>query len=254
MKRFRVTVLLAVMLLVRAAFSGVVFAADINAVVGNCSGTVEIKAPGGEWVQAEPGMTLESRTMVSTGFRSNALLHIGNSSILVRPLTRLSLEQIIELQNNEQVELNLRAGRIHATVTPPREKTVDFKVTSPVATASVRGTEFEFDAINLTVRSGTVVYTGSDNATVFAAAGKFTTVDQQGRSAAPASGEAGRLTQTGGGLTVNGSAAAEEVKPVSPVVSGPGGIVTVPGILGSPGGGVSNPPPGGDVQIGSAWR
>jgi hypothetical protein len=54
---------------------------------------------------------------------------------------------------------------------------------------------------------------------------------------------------------VNGEAAAPETKPVSPVVAGPGGVLTVPGILGAPGGGISTPAPEpGGANIDSFWR
>jgi glycerate kinase len=50
-------------------------------------------------------------------------------------------------------------------------------------------------------------------------------------------------------------AAAPETKPVSPVVAGPDGVLTMPGTIGAPGGGISNPAPDtGGANIDSFWR
>jgi hypothetical protein len=143
------------LLLMGAAFLGAQTAPA--AFIRETSGTVELKAPGAsEWQAAEPGQVLEMASLISTGFRSTALIGIGNSTITVRPLTRLSLEEIAAAQNSEQVTLNLRAGRIRANVTPPAGGKINFSVRSPTATASVRGTVFEFDGTRLRVEEGRV--------------------------------------------------------------------------------------------------
>jgi hypothetical protein len=67
-----------------------------TAVIREISGTVEVKQPGAQgWEAAKEGQRLETASLISTGFRSTALLSIGNSDIAVRPLTRLSLEEIL---------------------------------------------------------------------------------------------------------------------------------------------------------------
>jgi hypothetical protein len=128
------------------------------------SGTVEVKAPGaGAWQAAEAGQVLDTASLISTGFKSTALVRIGNSAITVRALTRLSLEEIAAAQNEEQVTVHLRAGRIRADVKPPAGGKTSFVVRSPIATASVRGIVFEFDGIRLQVEEGRV-YLGGENA------------------------------------------------------------------------------------------
>jgi hypothetical protein len=128
------------------------------------SGTVEVKTPGAAaWQTAEAGQVLDKAALISTGFKSTALVRIGNSAITVRPLTRLSLEDIAAAQNEERVTVNLRAGRIKADVKPPPGGKTNFTVRSPIATASVRGTVFDFDGIHLRVEEGRV-YLGAENA------------------------------------------------------------------------------------------
>jgi hypothetical protein len=124
------------------------------------TGTVELKAPNQEtWVKALPGDHLEKETLISTGFKSTAVLMLGNSSLIVQPLTRLSLGELSAQGNDEKVNLRLRTGKIRAEVRPPVGGKVEFTVRSPIATASVRGTVFEFDTVNLRVSEGTVNFT-----------------------------------------------------------------------------------------------
>ncbi|MDR1287829.1 MAG: FecR family protein [Treponema sp.] len=156
-----------------------------TAVVRETSGTVEVKAPGAAgWKAAEAGQELERTSLVSTGFRSTALVMIGNSAVTVRPLTRLSLEEIAANQNNERVTLNLRAGRVRADVRPPAGGKTDFSVRSPTATASVRGTVFDFDGTRLAVEEGRVRLWGASVTRSYIGAGHSSAVDPEtGRTA-----------------------------------------------------------------------
>jgi hypothetical protein len=109
--------------------------------------------------------------MISTGFKSTALIALGNSTLLVRALTRLSLEEIQNIEGDESVSLYLQTGRVRANVNPPAGGKTDFTVRSPVATASVRGTSFEFNGENLSVDEGRVHVTGKDGSAVYVGAG-----------------------------------------------------------------------------------
>ncbi|GHU06979.1 hypothetical protein FACS1894151_00610 [Spirochaetia bacterium] len=161
-----------------------------TAVIREFSGTVEIKAPGAsEWTPAAVGQRLENATMISTGFRSTAQIGLGNSVLTVRALTRLTLEEIRQQEGNEQVNINLQTGRVRADVAPPAGGRTDFTVRSPSATASVRGTSFEFDGTRLEVQQGRVRVRGGDGTPVFVSAGHETTVD-------PATGKTPRTTTT----------------------------------------------------------
>jgi hypothetical protein len=144
-------------LLISAALLGAQTAPRTAAVIREVSGTVETKAPGAAaWRAAAVGQELDTASLISTGFRSTALVRIGNSTVMVQPLTRLSVEEIAEGQNGDMVTLNLRTGRIRADVKPPAGRAIEFSVRSPTATASVRGTVFEFDGLHLNVEEGRV--------------------------------------------------------------------------------------------------
>ena len=80
--------------------------ADITAVVKDVSGKVEIKSSGGLWKTAEPGMTINEGDLISTGFRSEAVLKIGPSQLIVKQLTRMELEELVEKEGTISTGLN----------------------------------------------------------------------------------------------------------------------------------------------------
>jgi hypothetical protein len=180
------------------------------------NGTVEIKAPGSTWVSAAAGDRIEKDTVISTGFKSTAVLVVGDSVISVRPVTRLSLEEIVRSRNGEKVSLHLRTGRIRADVKPPAEGNIDFTVRSPIATASVRGTSFEFDTETLRVDEGRVEYS-LDN----------------GRGTRVAAGGVSYVDETSNTVVNPFDTAAELLNPAPPPGSGSGGPVgdTAPVVL-----------------------
>ncbi len=120
-----------------------------TAIFKELSGKVEYQLAGKEWRPAKAGTEVPPGTMISTGFKSQALIAIGNASVLVKPLTRLTIDEIVRAQGSEAARLFLIAGRVRAEVTPESGKTLDFSVKSASATASVRGSGFDFDGLNL---------------------------------------------------------------------------------------------------------
>ena len=128
----------------------------INAVVLEIAGKVEFKAPGQDWKTAKVGSVITRGTIVSTGFKSTASLKVGEATITVKPVTRLTFEELIKTEGGTQTQLFLTSGRVKADVTPSKTEKVAFSIKSASATASVRGTGFEFDGFNLLVTHGMV--------------------------------------------------------------------------------------------------
>ena len=118
------------------------FASNEVAVVNSVVGKVEIQL-NENWVQIKNGDILTPGTVISTGFRSSAVLYIGKSLIEVRALTRLTIEEIVEQNQNYNTAMFLDAGNIKADIKKSDNKRVGFKVRTSVATASVRGTSGE---------------------------------------------------------------------------------------------------------------
>ena len=149
-----------------------------NGVVKELSGTVELKPAGAaSFVPAAAGAQVMADTVVSTGFKSTALLEVGSAIIAVRPLTRLTLTEISASQGAETINMSLQAGRVRVDVNPPAGAKASLSVSSPSATASVRGTSFYFDTMNVSVLEGTVAFKGNAGYTVQVGAGSFSAVN-----------------------------------------------------------------------------
>jgi len=134
-----------------------VFAEKPQAFIREMTGTVELKAPGSEkWVTAKQGDRIQEATIISTGFKSTAMLSIGNSTLLVRALTRMSLEALMNQDKTDTIDIGLTTGRVRVDVKPPAGTKTDFSIKSPTATASVRGTVFELGTGELRVIEGKV--------------------------------------------------------------------------------------------------
>ena len=128
-----------------------------SGVIKELSGTVELKPAGAaNYVPAEIGAVLRQDTTISTGFKSMALIEVGSTNLTVRPLTRLTLTEIYSGQEEEALNVNLQAGRLRVNVNPPAGTKTSMSVTTPVATASVRGTEFEITTGSIIVHEGKV--------------------------------------------------------------------------------------------------
>jgi hypothetical protein len=194
-------------------------------VIREISGTVEIKAPNAaDWSPARQGQVIARTAVVSTGFKSTAVLAVGNSVLAVQPLTRLTVDEIQEAAGNERVNLSLQTGRIRADVKPPAGGRTEFTVRSPTATASVRGTAFEFNGIQLRVDEGRVHLSGGDRSGAYVGAGHQVRTDI----------ESGRT------VTV-AEAAKEELTP-----SLPPGMDTAPEVRAAP-------VTGGEISAGFEW-
>ena len=169
-------------LCVTLLLAGAVFCAFAqNGVISELTGTVELKtARSSSFVPAKTGDVVAADTIVSTGFRSTAVIKVGSTTIAVRPLTRLSLAEIRSESDSETLNVNLQAGRVRVDVKPPAGTRANTTVQSPSATASVRGTSFEFDAVNLRVYEGTVALQGGDTLAVPVSAGRASHVDSYG--------------------------------------------------------------------------
>jgi glycine/D-amino acid oxidase-like deaminating enzyme len=184
-----------------------VFAQEGQAVILEVRGTVEIQDGGSaEWRAATPGNSIGKNAVISTGFKSIALIALGDSRLSIRPLTRLTLEALIQRDDTEEVSLHLRTGRVRADVRPPVGGRTNFTVRSPIATASVRGTSFEFDTRHLYVNDGCVLLEGGNGQMVYVDEGQRSYVDEsEQRVIPPFEAEATLLTPTLAELADTGS-------------------------------------------------
>lgn len=159
---------------------------QMSGVIREITGEVELKRAGASaFVRAKKGDAVAVDTIVSTGFKSTAIIEAGNSTIAVQPLTRLSFAEIQSAADTETVNLSLQAGRVKVDVKPPTGTTEVFTVRSPTSTASVRGTSFEFDTCNLKVKEGRVAFNGKKGMGILVPAGMTSSVGADGRAVDP---------------------------------------------------------------------
>ena len=129
----------------------------LDGVIKEYSGKVEIKSDAG-WVPVKEGTVITEGTTISTGFRSFALIDLGQSTLEVKALSRLTLEELADKEGIRETNLFLRVGKVRANVQRSEATKQSFRIRSSVATAAVRGTTFEFDGFNLKVDEGTVQF------------------------------------------------------------------------------------------------
>jgi hypothetical protein len=117
----------------------------LEVTVDAIEGEAEVKLPGEkEWIPAEKGMKLKEGTRVSTGFKSKmVLLFADNSTVVVKALTQMNISRFEQKGNTVETNLKIRVGSIRVKVADDQPVKTDMKISTPNATASVRGTEIE---------------------------------------------------------------------------------------------------------------
>ena len=151
-------------------FAGAAFSSDFTAQVVSVSGKAEV-LNGDGWKPLSAGDTLKSGDIVQTGFKSGAVLKIKESTVNVAALTRMTVEQLSENQDKDDVRVFVKTGKVSSNVQKTNGKKVGFTVRTPVATASVRGTEFSventFSATQVQTKRGKVaVWSGKNSENV----------------------------------------------------------------------------------------
>ncbi len=116
-----------------------------EATVVSVIGKAEVKTEN-QWIPLRKGDKIYTGDVISTGFKSEITFKIDASVVTIKPLSRVSIDEISEKKNLTKTQLFLDAGSIKADIKAPEDKRASFKVTCPSATASVRGTAGEFDA------------------------------------------------------------------------------------------------------------
>ena len=131
------------------------------------SGKVEVQK-GDKWVAVSKGDILSAGSVISTGFKSEAVIALDETVIKVKALTRLTIEQLFEKDGNKASSVYLDTGSISADVKPAENKRVGFSVKTPAATASVRGTSGDvFSDGTVVGTSGKWCITGPEAKIVF---------------------------------------------------------------------------------------
>ena len=112
--------------------------------VATVKGSVEVRPSAeGAWQPAKVGMKLGPKWWISTGLRGQALLRFeDNSEVLVQRLTEMEIGEFSRTPDKVKTRLNMKYGAVRVHVKKGTAAN-DFQVTSPTATASVKGTKIE---------------------------------------------------------------------------------------------------------------
>ncbi len=133
--------------------------AQQTAVFEDVSGKVEVRPPGGAWQTAQEGEQIALDATVSTGFGSEATLALGRSTVVMKALSRMSVEELAEREGVSQTSTRVNVGRVSARVRSAEGVRTNFRIRGPISTASVRGTGFDFDTFMLLVTENEVELT-----------------------------------------------------------------------------------------------
>lgn len=135
--------------IITISFLAVIATANIfcqEVVVTAVTGKVEISKNGSAWTALSVGGKVSSGDIVSTGFRSSIAFDYKTSNqstkIELGALTRVSFDELLTQGDSDRVQVAIKSGSIKTTADRETGKRVNFTVKSPVAVASVRGTQF----------------------------------------------------------------------------------------------------------------
>ncbi|MCR4580687.1 MAG: FecR domain-containing protein [Treponema sp.] len=136
-------------LLVLFSISFSMFSANATATVSFVRGKAEVNR-NNQWVPLKIGDSIYPEETLSTGFQSEIKIKFNNSVMALGALTRVTLEDLSSSSDKDSVSVFINSGSIRSRVSHTDAKRVNYTVKSPVAVASVRGTDF------IVTASGTV--------------------------------------------------------------------------------------------------
>ena len=200
-------------LLAFAVFAGF-SASALEAKFVSIEGKVEI-LEGGMWIPVEEGDIIQERgAVISTGFKSNAVVSVKETNFTLGPLTRITIENMVAMENKDSTQIYIDSGSLKANVSSSDGRKVGFKVRSAVATASVRGTEFKVTSSGrLSVTQGLVSFGGPE-----ASSAEVAKSEDKSTDVAP-SEESNAGTVASANETSDGNVAAEEHPESTPFTS-----------------------------------
>lgn len=190
MKRIGIAIIIALFVL-----AVVQVGAQSRVVFRTVTGKVEIQNPGEQaWLPATAGMEVPIRATISTGFGGGAILELGATTLTVRQLTRLRIDELSTQNKVTRTNLVMPVGRIRADVKSTAGTSTDFKLRSPVSTAAVRGTGFETDGASLSVFESVVAFLSESGISINVGAGE---TGATGDGGSPSGGANQRDANTG---------------------------------------------------------
>ncbi len=133
-----------VLLALLVAFAFVCPLVAETATVSYVVGKVEVNR-NGQWVPVKVGDKIAESETINTGFQSEAVLKFNGSSIKVAAMTRVKVDTLAAGDN--KVAISVSSGSVRSKVAKPQDGSrAKYTASTPVAVASVRGTDFIISA------------------------------------------------------------------------------------------------------------
>lgn len=173
-----------------------------TAKVISVTGKVEVNRKDA-WVPLAKDAVLNEGEVISTGFKSEALIQYKESVMKLGALTRITLEQLAASDTKDDVSVYLNTGTIRSTVNHAENRRINYTVRNPIAVASVRGTIVGMDGTGATdCGDGGVDVLPADAVDPVKHLGIKKPADRKvSADGAEASGEAGKTLAPAGGTT-----------------------------------------------------
>lgn len=98
---------------------------------------------GNQWLNLAQGIKLAEGTKISTGANSSVVLNINGDTVTIRQMSMIKIEEnsISNVESNTRI--GLKRGGLNARISKLKTLRTNFRISTPVATSSVRGTEEE---------------------------------------------------------------------------------------------------------------
>lgn len=128
----------------------------IDGSVAEARGSVAYRTSDGVMERLTRGDVVPEEGTIITAFNSEAVVEFPGWTMTVAPLSRIDVLEQRTTRTERSTRVALPFGRVETYVEPSEDVRVDFRVISPVSTASVRGTEFVYDGVVLRVLEGDV--------------------------------------------------------------------------------------------------
>lgn len=119
------------------------FASANTATVVSVTGKVEVSR-NNAWVALSADAVVREGEVISTGFKSEAVIRYRDSLVRLGPLTRVTFEKLTASEEKDDISVFLNTGAVRSTVSHSDNRRVSYTVRNPIAVASVRGTDFSF--------------------------------------------------------------------------------------------------------------
>jgi hypothetical protein len=119
-----------------------IFSQNLSAkiVVDSIKGEAAYKK-GNQWLPLTKGQIVQEGTKISTGVKSWAVLNIDGDTLRIQQLTIMEIYTNQITSNDKNTHVGLKQGSLKARVTKIGTLKTSFKISTPVATSSVRGTD-----------------------------------------------------------------------------------------------------------------